>query len=205
MQIWQALLLGLAFSLYRLRHRPTPRGCKESQLKSFRIRTYEKTPGGVDTSVSASGHWTNLSWAQTTQPPRTRTRSESPTRGLISLRTGCAAFDPDLHLGSRFHTGKRRQCAAVSRIPGPSDKIVVCDVIEKRGEGSPAVLLGVLELSAKFARGSSNKHHLLSRRRQRPLGTAGRHVFAGKILCLMAGVAAHSVDAVPVRAALHIL
>jgi hypothetical protein len=40
------LLLGLAFNLYRLRHPTTPAGCKQSHLKPFRFRTYEKTPGG---------------------------------------------------------------------------------------------------------------------------------------------------------------
>jgi hypothetical protein len=40
-QIRQALLLGLAFNLYRLRHRPAPVGCKQSRLKSFVSRTSE--------------------------------------------------------------------------------------------------------------------------------------------------------------------
>ena len=35
MQMRQALLLGLAFNLYRLRHRLAPIGCKQSQIKSF--------------------------------------------------------------------------------------------------------------------------------------------------------------------------
>jgi hypothetical protein len=34
-QMRQALLLGLAFNLYRLRHRPAPIGCKQSHLKFF--------------------------------------------------------------------------------------------------------------------------------------------------------------------------
>ncbi len=45
-QMRQALLLGLAFNLYRLRHRPVPIGCKQSHLMYFRIRTYEKRAGG---------------------------------------------------------------------------------------------------------------------------------------------------------------
>jgi hypothetical protein len=45
LQMRQALLLGLAFNLYRLRHRPAPAGCKQSHLKSFRIRTYKKWRG----------------------------------------------------------------------------------------------------------------------------------------------------------------
>jgi hypothetical protein len=36
----QALLLGLAFNLYRLRLRRTLIGCKQSQLKSFVLNTY---------------------------------------------------------------------------------------------------------------------------------------------------------------------
>jgi hypothetical protein len=35
LQIRQALLLGLTFNLYRLRHRSTPWGCQQSQIKSF--------------------------------------------------------------------------------------------------------------------------------------------------------------------------
>ncbi len=44
--IRQALLLGLTYNLYRLRHRLPLRGCQQSHLKSFRIRTYEKRGGG---------------------------------------------------------------------------------------------------------------------------------------------------------------
>jgi hypothetical protein len=33
-QMRQALLLGLAFNLYRLRHRTAPAGCKQSQVIS---------------------------------------------------------------------------------------------------------------------------------------------------------------------------
>ena len=45
-QMRQALLLGLAFNLYRLRHRPAPVGCKQSHLKPFRMNTYKKIGGG---------------------------------------------------------------------------------------------------------------------------------------------------------------
>ena len=41
LQMRQALLLGLAYNLYRLRHRPAPAGCKQSHFKPFRIRTYK--------------------------------------------------------------------------------------------------------------------------------------------------------------------
>ena len=54
MQMRQALLLGLAFNLYRLRHPSTPAGCKQSHLKSFRIRTYKKTGGGGTSFVASS-------------------------------------------------------------------------------------------------------------------------------------------------------
>jgi Transposase DDE domain/Transposase domain (DUF772) len=46
MQMRQALLLGLAFNLYRLRHRPAPAGCKQSHLKFFRMNTCGKTGEG---------------------------------------------------------------------------------------------------------------------------------------------------------------
>ena len=40
MQMRQALLLGLAFNLYRLRHRPAPAGCKQSRFKSFVLEVF---------------------------------------------------------------------------------------------------------------------------------------------------------------------
>jgi len=42
MQMRQALLLGLAFNLYRLRHRPPPVGCQQSHLKPFICHTSKK-------------------------------------------------------------------------------------------------------------------------------------------------------------------
>ena len=53
-QMRQALLLGLAFNLYRLRHRPAPVGCKQSHLKPFRMNTYKKTGEGVGKLVPTS-------------------------------------------------------------------------------------------------------------------------------------------------------
>src|SRR6202451_2970323 len=38
-QIRQALLLGLAFNLYRLRHRPAPVGCQQSHFNPIRMNT----------------------------------------------------------------------------------------------------------------------------------------------------------------------
>jgi len=45
-QIRQALLLGLAYNLYRLRHPRHPRGCKQSHFLPFRINSYKKSEGG---------------------------------------------------------------------------------------------------------------------------------------------------------------
>jgi hypothetical protein len=47
MQMRQALLLGLAFNLYRLRHRPAPAGCKQSHLKSLCFQHLQKIGGGA--------------------------------------------------------------------------------------------------------------------------------------------------------------
>ena len=46
-QIRQALLLGLTYNLYRLRHRYCLRGCPQSHFKSFRMRSYRKRGRGV--------------------------------------------------------------------------------------------------------------------------------------------------------------
>src|SRR5277367_3923149 len=42
LQIRQALLLGLTYNLYRLRHRLHLRGCQQSHLKFFRMCSYKK-------------------------------------------------------------------------------------------------------------------------------------------------------------------
>jgi hypothetical protein len=41
MQIRQALLLGLTYNLYRLRHRSTFRGCQQSHFNPIKINTYK--------------------------------------------------------------------------------------------------------------------------------------------------------------------
>jgi hypothetical protein len=47
LQVRQALLLGLAFNLYRLRHRSTSRkDVNRATLTPFRINTYGKPEGG---------------------------------------------------------------------------------------------------------------------------------------------------------------
>ena len=43
LQVRQALLLGLTYNLYRLRHRSALRRCQQSHLKSFVCRSYAKT------------------------------------------------------------------------------------------------------------------------------------------------------------------
>src|SRR2546426_4851369 len=66
--------------------------------------------------------------------------------------TSCATLDPNLHLCHGVCARERRQGAAIARIPPPANKIVVGHVIEKRLKGSPAILLGVLNLSAQLSR-----------------------------------------------------
>jgi hypothetical protein len=46
LQVRQALLPGLTFNLYRLRHHRTLQGCQQNHLKSFRMRSCEKKRGG---------------------------------------------------------------------------------------------------------------------------------------------------------------
>ena len=119
--------------------------------------------------------------------------------------TGRATLYPNFHLGHRIWPGEGWQCAAIARIPAPADKIVVRDVIEKRFEGPSAILLGIFDLPAKLARGASREYHLMFRRRKPPLRITRRHVRAGKIRGLMAGIAAHPVHSVAVLAAFYVL
>lgn len=57
MQIRQALLLGLAYNLYRLRHRLTHGGCQQSHFKSFRFGSVAKkgVTGGFFGCVARKG------------------------------------------------------------------------------------------------------------------------------------------------------
>jgi hypothetical protein len=48
LQVRQALLLGLTFNLYRLRHHRPLRGCQQSPCKSFACHRSEKHEGGGD-------------------------------------------------------------------------------------------------------------------------------------------------------------
>ena len=56
MQMRQALLLGLAFNLYRLRHRPAPAGCKQSHLRTNKLVFRFNGHIGDDVSLSPDGH-----------------------------------------------------------------------------------------------------------------------------------------------------
>jgi hypothetical protein len=90
-------------------------------------------------------------------------------------------------------------------MPAPADEVVVGDVIEKSVEGATAILFGVFDLAAEVGGGAADENHFVFRRRKAPPGISGRHVRTGKIDGLMAGIAAHAVDAVAVFAAFYIL
>ena len=78
-------------------------------------------------------------------------------------------------------------------------------MFEQLGERAAARLLRIFELAAKFGRRASNDDHFVFRRGERPLRISRRHVCPGQIRGLVAGVAAHAIDAVAVSAAPHIL
>ncbi len=121
------------------------------------------------------------------------------------LRTGCPAVDPNFYLGHGFRPGKRRRCPAVAGIPAPADEIVVRDVVKKVCEGSSAILLRIFDLLAKLACRASNKYHLVLGGGQSPLRTAGRHMRARKIRCLMACITTHPVHSAAVLAPYYVL
>src|SRR5579872_2211298 len=131
------------------------------------------------------------------EPRALETAGDSRLALGTSLRTRGPALDPNFHLCGGLDARERRQTAAVAGIPAPADKIVVGHMIEKLSQGAPAVLFGIFELPAKIARRTADKHHLLLRKRQRPLGIARRHVIARKILYLMAGIATHGDRTMP--------
>ena len=68
-----------------------------------------------------------------------------------------------------------------------------------------AILFRILKLAAELRERASDENHFVFRRRKRPFGVAGRHVFASEIRGLVAGVATHSVNAVTILAALYVL
>jgi len=78
-------------------------------------------------------------------------------------------------------------------------------MFEQLREAAAAGLLGIFELAAEFGGCAADDDHFVLRSGERPLGISGRQVFAGKIGGLVAGVAAHAVDAVAVLAAHDIL
>jgi len=78
-------------------------------------------------------------------------------------------------------------------------------MVEKRFEGSPAILLRIFDLPAKLTGRAPNKHHLVLGGGKTPLWIAGREVGTRNICRLMARIAAHPVHAVPIFAALYVL
>jgi hypothetical protein len=78
-------------------------------------------------------------------------------------------------------------------------------MLKQLWEATAAGLLGIFELAAEFSWSAANDDHLVLWSRERPFGISGRHVLAGDVGGLVAGVAAHTVDAVAVLSAHDIL
>ena len=79
------------------------------------------------------------------------------------------------------------------------------DVVVELFKSAIAVLFRISNLATEIGSGTSDKNHLVFGSGERPFGISGRHVFAGEICGLVAGVATHGADAVAVFAALYIL
>jgi len=87
LQIRQALLLGLAFNLYRLRHRRAPQGCQQSPRIPFVLKYFTKIGGGGGHS-GANNYFPNREgWRGETQAgsglplPPLRDRDDARERG----------------------------------------------------------------------------------------------------------------------------
>ena len=78
-------------------------------------------------------------------------------------------------------------------------------MIQKLRKGAAAGLFDVVELAAELRGRASDENHFEVLGGKRPLGISRRHVFARKIGCLVASVAAHAVDAVAVFTAHYVL
>jgi hypothetical protein len=78
-------------------------------------------------------------------------------------------------------------------------------MLEQLREAAAAGLPGIFELAAEFCWRATDDDHLVLRSGEGPFGISGRHVLAGDVGGLVAGVAAHAVDAVAVLAAHDIL
>ena len=85
LQVRQALLLGLTFNLYRLRHPLTHRGCQQSHLKSFGMNTYRKS-GGLPLTLTSKSPF-NLHFARHHAVKRKSPARQKPEGGAdVSLR-----------------------------------------------------------------------------------------------------------------------
>src|SRR5580698_192693 len=154
--------------------------------------------GGYHTPVGAGLRWVSEGSKDLTQ----RTQRKLSLR---LLRAGSAVVHPGLHRGHKFRTVERRQCASFARIPAPANQIVRGNMLDDLRETAMAVLRRIFQLPAKLGGGFALNHHLHIGRRQRPFRIARRHVGARKIRNLMARAAFHPVNALAIRAALHIL
>src|SRR6266478_488533 len=121
------------------------------------------------------------------------------------LRAGGSAVNPDFHLRDGVCAGERRESAPRAGVPAPADQLVGRNVFEQLRERAAAGLLGIFELAAQLGRRAPEEHHFVLRRGERPLWISRRQIGPGQIRGLVAGVAAHAVDAVAIFAALHIL
>src|ERR1700687_4810351 len=73
------------------------------------------------------------------------------------------------------------------------------------GERAAPMLFMIFELTSKLRGGATDENHFMFGGWEGPLGVTGRHVLAGKIRGLGAGVAAHAVNAVAISATLDVL
>src|ERR1700723_4292362 len=119
--------------------------------------------------------------------------SEGSCRRLV--RTGGAVIYRLLHGRDEIRTVEGGKGSTVTRIPAPADKIILGNVFHDLNEGAIAVFGGILELAAKLARSFSLNDHFHFGRGQRPFRISGRHIGAGQIGILMAGMAGHGVKA----------
>src|ERR1043166_5389768 len=128
----------------------------------------------------------------------TLSRKRPLCRAFSRLLGNCRAFlDPLADFGDEFRVSEGGPRAASGGTPAGQDKRILCNVMDDLFQRPAAVTLGVFQLARQFGGVFALKHHWHVRGREMPFGMARRHVFAGKVVVLMAIPALESVKELP--------
>src|SRR5258707_1115738 len=122
-------------------------------------------------------------------------------------RAGRSRIHPRLERRDELRTRHRHGIATEPRVPSPGDQLVVAVVGKHRLQVLAAGGRIVLDGGAKLRGRHVDEYHLRLRRRQMPVGRAGRHgqaITDGQVFLAVAGVALHRGNAQNCGAALAV-